>query len=146
MLADPDGSSAPTMKFHCDRCKTRYSIADDRVRGKILKIRCKNCSAVITVREGMADAPAAQPKPATPRPATPRPAPEKPRPASEKPRPASEKPRPESRPSPRLDTPAPLPSYTTFVVAARCNEERWRRFARARSAQRLAEITVRRCM
>ena len=40
------------MKFHCDRCKTRYSIADERVRGKILKIRCKNCSAVITVREG----------------------------------------------------------------------------------------------
>ena len=41
------------MKFHCDRCKTKYSIADERVRGKILKIRCKNCSAVITVREGM---------------------------------------------------------------------------------------------
>jgi len=53
------------MKFHCDRCKTRYSIADDRVRGKILKIRCKNCSAVITVREGMdgeaAEAPAVAP-------------------------------------------------------------------------------------
>lgn len=41
------------MKFLCDRCKTRYSIADERVRGKILKIRCKNCSNVITVREGM---------------------------------------------------------------------------------------------
>ncbi len=40
------------MKFHCDRCKTRYSIADDRVRGKILKIRCKNCSSVITLKEG----------------------------------------------------------------------------------------------
>lgn len=50
------------MKFLCDRCKTRYSIGDDRVRGKILKIRCKNCANVITVREGMdadagADAP-----------------------------------------------------------------------------------------
>ncbi len=43
------------MKFLCDRCKTRYSIADERVRGKILKIRCKNCSNVITVREGMAE-------------------------------------------------------------------------------------------
>lgn len=41
------------MKFLCDRCKTRYSIGDDRVRGKILKIRCKNCANVITVREGM---------------------------------------------------------------------------------------------
>ncbi len=43
------------MKFLCDRCKTRYSIGEDRVRGKILKIRCKNCSNVITVREGMAE-------------------------------------------------------------------------------------------
>ena len=49
------------MKFLCDRCKTRYSIGDERVRGKILKIRCKNCANVITVREGMSDvdAPAA---------------------------------------------------------------------------------------
>jgi predicted Zn finger-like uncharacterized protein len=44
------------VKFLCDRCKTRYSISDDRVRGKILKIRCKNCANVITVREGMAEA------------------------------------------------------------------------------------------
>ena len=49
------------MKFLCDRCKTRYSIGDDRVRGKILKIRCKNCANVITVREGMTDADAAEP-------------------------------------------------------------------------------------
>ncbi len=49
------GCPAP-MKFHCDRCKTKYSISDDRVRGKILKIRCKNCSAVITVREHKAAA------------------------------------------------------------------------------------------
>ncbi len=39
------------MKFHCDRCQTRYSIADERVRGKILRIRCKNCSHVVTLRE-----------------------------------------------------------------------------------------------
>ncbi len=57
------------MKFLCDRCKTRYSIADERVRGKILKIRCKNCSAVISVREGMEEpadwkAPAATSAPA----------------------------------------------------------------------------------
>ncbi len=44
------------MKFLCELCKTRYSIGDDRVRGKILKIRCKNCSNIITVREGMAAA------------------------------------------------------------------------------------------
>src|SRR5512140_476745 len=45
--------SGGDVKFLCDRCKTRYSIGDDRVRGKILKIRCKNCANVITVREGM---------------------------------------------------------------------------------------------
>ena len=42
-----------SVKFLCDRCKTRYSIGEERVRGKILKIRCKNCANVITVREGM---------------------------------------------------------------------------------------------
>jgi predicted Zn finger-like uncharacterized protein len=67
------------MKFHCDRCKTRYSIADERVRGKILKIRCKNCSAVITVKEGgqVAAPPTpagAQPKPGAPAGARPKPA------------------------------------------------------------------------
>src|ERR1043166_678517 len=45
------------VKFLCDRCKTQYSIGDDRVRGKILKIRCKNCGNVITVREGMSSEP-----------------------------------------------------------------------------------------
>ena len=39
------------MKFQCDRCKTRYAIADEKVRGKILKIRCKSCDAVIMVRD-----------------------------------------------------------------------------------------------
>ena len=54
------------MKFLCDRCKTRYSIGDDRVRGKILKIRCKNCANVITVREGMMADPDAPPVPLEP--------------------------------------------------------------------------------
>ena len=39
------------MKFHCDKCEARYSISDDRVRGKILKVRCKKCTHVITVSE-----------------------------------------------------------------------------------------------
>src|SRR3954454_11723845 len=43
------------MKFVCERCQTRYSIADDKVRQKILKIRCKTCENVITVREGGGD-------------------------------------------------------------------------------------------
>ncbi|MGM0558007.1 MAG: GYF domain-containing protein [Myxococcota bacterium] len=39
------------MKFFCDSCSTKYSISDEKIRGKILKVRCKNCGNVITVRE-----------------------------------------------------------------------------------------------
>src|SRR4029453_14767156 len=39
------------MKFVCDRCQTKYSIADERVRGKVLKVKCKTCANVIVVRE-----------------------------------------------------------------------------------------------
>jgi predicted Zn finger-like uncharacterized protein len=38
------------MKFVCDRCQTRYSIADEKVRQKILRIRCKTCGNVIAVQ------------------------------------------------------------------------------------------------
>ena len=49
------------MKFVCDKCNTRYSIADERVHGRVLKIRCKACNNVITVREEHAPAPASLP-------------------------------------------------------------------------------------
>ena len=39
------------MKFSCERCQTRYSIGDDKVKGKVLKIRCKTCGNIIVVRE-----------------------------------------------------------------------------------------------
>ena len=42
------------MKFYCDACHTKYAISDDKVRGKVLKVRCKNCGNVITVRENQA--------------------------------------------------------------------------------------------
>ena len=50
------------MKFVCERCHTKYSIADEKVRGKVLKVRCKTCTNVITVREtgaSVEDAPTA---------------------------------------------------------------------------------------
>ena len=40
------------MKFVCDRCQTRYSIADEKVRQRIIRIRCKTCGNVITVQAG----------------------------------------------------------------------------------------------
>lgn len=39
------------MKFVCELCHTKYAISDEKVRGKVLKVRCKTCANVITVRE-----------------------------------------------------------------------------------------------
>jgi len=39
------------MKFFCDRCNAKYSISDEKVRGKVVKVRCKRCDNVITVSE-----------------------------------------------------------------------------------------------
>ncbi|MBK7152256.1 MAG: zinc-ribbon domain-containing protein [Sandaracinaceae bacterium] len=38
------------MKIVCDSCSAKYSIADEKVAGKVFKIRCKKCSNVIVVR------------------------------------------------------------------------------------------------
>ena len=38
------------MKFSCEQCGTRYSIADQKVEGKRLRIRCKVCSYIMDVR------------------------------------------------------------------------------------------------
>lgn len=37
------------MKFVCHNCQAKYSISDDKVRGKRLRIRCKQCKSVIEV-------------------------------------------------------------------------------------------------
>jgi predicted Zn finger-like uncharacterized protein len=42
------------MKIECDKCSAKYSIADEKVRGKTFKIRCKKCSNVIIVRDKVA--------------------------------------------------------------------------------------------
>jgi predicted Zn finger-like uncharacterized protein len=39
------------MKFYCDSCGAKYLIGDEKVRGKVLRIRCKKCDHVISVRE-----------------------------------------------------------------------------------------------
>src|SRR5262249_51097620 len=53
------------MKIVCGSCQAKYSIADEKVAGKVFKIRCKRCSEVIVVRgdqedPGGASAPEAQ--------------------------------------------------------------------------------------
>ena len=37
------------MKITCQSCQAKYTIADDKVLGKIVKIRCKKCSSTIVV-------------------------------------------------------------------------------------------------
>ena len=37
------------MKVVCGSCGAKYSVADDKVAGKTVKIRCKKCSEVIVV-------------------------------------------------------------------------------------------------
>ena len=48
------------VKFACESCQTKYTIPDEKVRGKVLKIRCKKCGSVITVKEEVAAAPEAE--------------------------------------------------------------------------------------
>ncbi len=38
------------MKIVCEACQAKYSISDDKVRGKAFKIRCKKCSNIIVVK------------------------------------------------------------------------------------------------
>jgi predicted Zn finger-like uncharacterized protein len=52
------------MKIICDSCGTKYSISDDKVRGKVFKIRCKKCSHIIVVRGGESQDDAASAAPA----------------------------------------------------------------------------------
>lgn len=44
------------MNFSCNKCQRRYSITDDKVRGKTVKVRCKNCQNVISVEGPPAEA------------------------------------------------------------------------------------------
>jgi predicted Zn finger-like uncharacterized protein len=44
------------MKIVCDACSAKYSIADEKVRGKVFKIRCKKCSNIIVVRGSVSEA------------------------------------------------------------------------------------------
>jgi predicted Zn finger-like uncharacterized protein len=37
------------MKITCQSCQSKYNVADDKVTGKIVKIRCRKCGATIIV-------------------------------------------------------------------------------------------------
>jgi len=37
------------MKITCQSCQSKYNVADEKVQGKIVKIRCRKCGATIVV-------------------------------------------------------------------------------------------------
>jgi len=42
------------MKFICETCHTKYTISDEKVSGKVLKIKCRKCNAIIEVKDPLA--------------------------------------------------------------------------------------------
>src|ERR1022692_2953486 len=62
------------MKISCQSCQAKYTIADDKVLGKIVKIRCKKCGETIVVN-GSGAAEEAVAGPAYPEPTAAPPAP-----------------------------------------------------------------------
>jgi predicted Zn finger-like uncharacterized protein len=43
------------MKIVCESCSAKYSIADEKVAGRVFKIRCKKCGSAIVVRGDQVD-------------------------------------------------------------------------------------------
>lgn len=43
------------MKFVCDQCKAKYQIADDKVVGKTVKMKCRKCGHMIEVRAAVTE-------------------------------------------------------------------------------------------
>ncbi len=37
------------MNFICDNCQHRYNIADEKIRGKTVKVRCRHCQHLVTL-------------------------------------------------------------------------------------------------
>src|SRR5450432_2083201 len=44
------------MKISCQSCQAKYTIADEKVLGKIVKIRCKKCGATIVINGNESEA------------------------------------------------------------------------------------------
>ena len=44
------------MKISCQACGTKYTIADDKIRGRKVRVRCKSCSTPIVVDTAQAEA------------------------------------------------------------------------------------------
>ena len=63
------------MVVQCEQCQTKYRIADEKVKGKGVKVRCAKCDNVFTVTPPAEESPAPLPEagPPAPPPSTPEP-------------------------------------------------------------------------
>jgi predicted Zn finger-like uncharacterized protein len=43
------------MKFVCDQCKAKYQIADDKVAGKTVRMKCRKCGHMVEVRAAVTE-------------------------------------------------------------------------------------------
>lgn len=118
------------MKFLCDNCKAKYQIADEKVSGRTVRMKCRKCSHLIEIRASVTETSVALSSPASvpatanpavgegtmqvsldalaaPRPAT-RTAPVggARAPAAAAPRPGATAPRAAVTPAPKADTPS----------------------------------------
>jgi predicted Zn finger-like uncharacterized protein len=126
-VAPPAVADENAMKVQCGQCPAKYAVADERIRDKKVRIRCKRCNATIIV-DGKVDPPLVTSSPAR---KSARPSPSQV--SSEIPRPPERE--PDSRPFPR-------PVAHTIMggleapVADRLNQAR---LEEAKSAAMLAE-------
>ena len=45
------------MKFVCENCKAKYQIGDDKVAGKVLRMKCRRCGHMIQIAASSGDGP-----------------------------------------------------------------------------------------
>ncbi|MBX3224327.1 MAG: zinc-ribbon domain-containing protein [Labilithrix sp.] len=64
---DRPGHEQNTVKFLCDSCKAKYQIADEKVAGKTVRMKCRKCGHQIEVRAAVTETSVAS---APPRPPT----------------------------------------------------------------------------
>jgi predicted Zn finger-like uncharacterized protein len=76
------------VKFLCEQCKAKYQIADDKVVGKTVRMKCRKCGHLIEVRAAITESSVASLPPAAPAGTSP----------SGHPRPAARQPPPRSTP------------------------------------------------
>src|SRR5262245_52524141 len=90
------------MKFLCPSCKTKYQIADEKVAGRAVRMKCRKCGYVIPISEVPPAPPTIAPE------GTPGPLPAVPKAPAP---PRGLEPPPSSRPAPRaLDPSASRPA------------------------------------